>query len=133
MTGRPLLFDAPMSSAERHRHRRDKKHHEGRHVAQLERVARVAGAFVASLNSLSKTYARLEREHGGSKAFASWLKKNKQDVLDADDRDALVALGQFNKLTELYEAGTADCPLSATAMWQWVKEQRNRLAAKKRG
>src|SRR5262245_7775463 len=125
MAGRPLLFDAPMSSAERHRRRRDKKHPEGEHVAQFERVGRAAWAFIDALNSLSKTYARLEQEHGGNKAFAAWLRKNKQDALDAEDRNSLIALGRFKGLTELYEKAEVDnCPLSATAMWRWVREHR---------
>lgn len=125
MRGRRPLFDAPMSATERQRRLRDKAHPDGEHVAQFERACRAAHAFTDAIDSLSKTYARLEQEHGGSKAFAAWLRKNKQDALDAEDRNSLVAMGQGEASAELHEMLEAgDSPLSAAAIWQWVKERR---------
>jgi len=114
-----------MSATERQRRLRDKAHPDGEHVAQFERACRAAHAFTDAIDSLSKTYARLEQEHGGSKAFAAWLRKNKQDALDAEDRNSLVAMGQGEASAELHEMLEAgDSPLSAAAIWQWVKERR---------
>src|SRR5262249_48143178 len=133
MRGRRPLFDAPMSATERQRRLRDKAHPDGEHVAQFERACRAAHAFTDAIDSLSlslslslsKTYARLEQEHGGSKAFAAWLRKNKQDALDAEDRNSLVAMGQGEASAELHEMLEAgDSPLSAAAILQWVKERR---------
>src|SRR5262245_18366821 len=125
MRGRRPLFDAPMSAAERQRRLRDKAHPDGEHVAQFERACRAAHAFADALDSLSKTHARLEQQHGGRKAFAAWLRKNKQDALDAEDRNSLVAMGQGEASAELHEMLVAgDSPLSAAAIWQWVQDRR---------
>jgi len=125
MVGRPALFGVAMSGAERNQRHRDRKSYGEEHVAQLERVGRAAQTFIDAVDTLAITYERLEREHGGSKGFAAWLKKNEWDVLDEEDRSALVALGRFKASVELHEMIEAsDSPLGAAAIWRWVQGRR---------
>src|SRR5262249_62153377 len=100
MRGRRPLFDAPMSATERQRRLRDKAHPDVEHVAQFERACRAPHAFTDAIDSLSKTYARLEQEHGGSKPFAAWLRKKKQDERNAQGRNSRRAMGHWRARSE---------------------------------